>query len=1131
MARSPNATRPLTGSGKATQEFLRLVEQVQNGKTARGENDLSSKLAAVLEEQGLHTVIDTSGAGSRKRPDILAYVSQQDADLVLPAEVVIESKQPEEVEGFNSIGDAIVSDQFWASKTYPYLRDNIARVRYFAFTSFTDFAVFPVTESIRKDLVRAFAKGETECQALRQRIRRAVVAFAPGRGWSQWLGSHLSPDSLEPPPLSETRNSVPVTGGGDLDRLAGRLATLAAGMPDSVDSGLFQSIRAKLPEKYADLPDETSRDLTLFVMTQHPGFTPEQATKAIGENVDAALNEFVAASIHSLLSRLFAVKAIEDVFSIDQEPPLIEKDLWLFATDAYDGFTVEQIRAEMFSRIRRLGTSANPIVQRLAGYGSFFNWIESYIDPVLFRCVIEVFSVHNFTGLEGDLLGRFYELYAQQLNRARRKALGQYYTPLPVVRFMWHLAAGAAQEAGKVEELNVLDPAMGSATFLAEGARTLAGAGVPEFWDRLTGFDISAQVLGIAHVNLYMAVLSQLDPSDVPDVSDLRLYATDALDYQNGNFLRQLLPLMVDDIHRHFLQERVRVSTQAKQAGCYRLVIGNPPYKNNSSLTLAQVAGRFPRLLSSSVASGGAQRRNIRDDYAWFVAAADYYIGDQGMVCFILSDSFATHQSYEHFRAELVKQYHVRCLVRLGISVFTDVGYRTSFAVILLEKRAEPLDEVEDTDPIPYTDLRERAAGATSAELGTPADPRFTFLNDVVAGRSKLPCHPHTPRAECRYSLYPTAGADRLTGRTAALYERGDSDRLFSAKWSGVITAFDPFLSAESRESLGDRVESLFNLCRRTRSRNGGFDRALAQWAKSHGIKDDETGRLREVVEAIRGLGLAYSAGNIKRTFSGTLPGDARWYPPAAFTHYLYYEPRFRFQRNTNEGREVGWGAMNQWRDPRSHAITPKLIYTTASDRRNGYVAFVVDDEWCVKLHGGKSQQFNYTGLVNPMETPRLDRLPNNLMPNGIELFEALQAVGCGDDALLFYVAGVWNSAFAAELLEGGSSVRPAIRMPQNKTQIGRVQTIVTLARRARDLARIAHWLPTDRDECPASQAHQWADPALYAELGFTITGQGRKGFRTQTVYKVPDNIESALVNEREASDSRINEVVDLLYS
>lgn len=49
-------------------------------------------------------------------------------------------------------------------------------------------------------------------------------------------------------------------------------------------------------------------------------------------------------------------------------------------------------------------TVHEPVVRRLTGYGFFFDWIETHIDPVLFRSVFEALSIHDFTLIEGDLL-------------------------------------------------------------------------------------------------------------------------------------------------------------------------------------------------------------------------------------------------------------------------------------------------------------------------------------------------------------------------------------------------------------------------------------------------------------------------------------------------------------------------------------------------------------------------------------------------------------------------------------------------------------------------------------------------------------------------------------------------------
>jgi hypothetical protein len=74
-----------------------------------------------------------------------------------------------------------------------------------------------------------------------------------------------------------------------------------------------------------------------------------------------------------------------------------------------------------------------------------------------------------------------------------------------------------------------------------------------------------------------------------------------------------------------------------------------------------------------------------------------------------------------------------------------------------------------------------------------------------------------------------------------------------------------------------------------------------------------------------------------------------------------------------------------------------------------------------VKLHGGESQQFHYTGLVNPLVQASFSG-PNNLGEDAQRFYAALVAAGHSSDDLLFYVAGIYNSQTAEDYLEGGGA-------------------------------------------------------------------------------------------------------------
>jgi Eco57I restriction-modification methylase len=207
-------------------------------------------------------------------------------------------------------------------------------------------------------------------------------------------------------------------------------------------------------------------------------------------------------------------------------------------------------------------------------------------------------------------------------------------------------------------------------------------------------------------VNLYLTVLGLLNRGEAEDVGTLRLYPTDALDPRNGARLQSVLQLLIDESARRFLERRIVMSEEIKRSSHFTLVIGNPPYKNNSTRTLAQVAAVFPPLLRSSRQNARARERNIRDDYAWFFAAADHYTTERGLIAFVVSDSFCYARSYRFFREDLLRRYRVVQLVHLGRFVFRDVGPRTSFMIVLLERLQSELPDAAQTSEIPYIDLR-----------------------------------------------------------------------------------------------------------------------------------------------------------------------------------------------------------------------------------------------------------------------------------------------------------------------------------------------------------------------------------------------------------------------------------------
>ena len=1089
-------------------DYLSLVRRLTADQIARGENDLSARLSRAFEELGLHTVIDTSGGvgDRRKRPDILVYLDGGTADLVGSAEVVVESKKPAEIRG--DLVNALLGSDLWTDKFIPYCRAHIAAVRFFVLTTFERFLIVEIGDQVRSLIV----SGEDDPKAYETWVRGRSYSFdlkADPASWEGWWKTNFATTALSEVPLSKVTSVHVVADRDDLGRFADDLATVVAGHERTPESPatLLHSVRI-VATTVADLPPTVLASLTVYVMAQHRSMDAASARSYIAENLDRELTNFVSASVNSLIGRLFAYKVIEDCFCEGQPDPLLTPDKYVFHTDEYDGLDAPALLSAFMDRMRRLQHDTPPAIQSLAKTGSFYDWIEARVDPLAFRRLIRLIATRNFSVLEGDLLGRFFEHYAQRVDKRRRRQFGQYYTPVPIVSFMWATALDIAGSRAFTDQFTVLDPGVGSATFLVEGARRTAALGLSRFWDRLVGFDIDPQVIGVAYVNLFLAVLSELTPTQAEELSGLRLYPTDALDPSNSAPLEAILPLLTDPPMIEFLEGQIAMSQEGKRSGSYDVVIGNPPYHNNSDRTLQQVAEVFPRLLSTSRRNARARERNIRDDYAWFFAASDHYIRNDGLIAFVVSDSFCKLDSYRYFRIDLLRHYNIVKLIQLGEGVFEDVGPRISFVIIFMERRQTPAAPTDDR-PIDYCDLR-----------GFSAEARLELLSDAGSGGAVLDFVAHTPTAAHDYVLMPVSDlVERVKASGPPLFAAGGRG-VFVTKWPGLITAFDILFVADSPQTLVDRWARFFQCVDATRRP----DELIASFASALGADKEQESRLRTLISTARTLGLSFDKTKIKRAVTGSTPNDDRWYPSASLTRFVYYETALNIERNENEGRAQGWGTMNQWGVQQCQDSAPKLMFTTGSKARYGLKAFVVNDLWYVKLHGGTSQQFSYTMLDDPTKLSRLDGLPNNLTRDAETLLQQILDDGGTHEEFLLFIAGLYNSTVSELFLTGGGG--KVLHIPLGDARAARAISLI--GRRLRDLTFLGEAFAVeatlDLDAIPYDVSYLTDD----LEIDVCIRGGGR--MRQERLAKATLETKELMEADVRSSQEQLDDLVERIY-
>lgn len=291
----------------------------------------------------------------------------------------------------------------------------------------------------------------------------------------------------------------------------------------------------------------------------------------------------------------------------------------------------------------------------------------------------------GYAALRGDAdpLMHFYEDFLAAYNPQLRKARGVWYTPAPVVRFIvravddllaarFGLRDGLADASettrpvknpltGAVRQVTVhrvqlLDPAVGTGTFLAEAVRRIHGhfgGALEGLWrdyaarhllPRLMGFELLMASHAVAHVKLDAVLAAtgyQLGEGD-----RLNLFLTNALEpYAVSQ--RATIP---------WLSEEGAAANRAKLQCPVMVMLGNPPYSVSSSNR-----GEWIESLTMDY-KRGLNERNIQplsDDYIKFIRLGQYYVErtGEGILAYISNNGFLDGVIHRQMRHELLRVF------------------------------------------------------------------------------------------------------------------------------------------------------------------------------------------------------------------------------------------------------------------------------------------------------------------------------------------------------------------------------------------------------------------------------------------------------------------------------------------
>ncbi len=342
----------------------------------------------------------------------------------------------------------------------------------------------------------------------------------------------------------------------------------------------------------------------------------------------------------------------------------------------------------------------NPFLRRLfqyiAGY-DIDDRIKTTVDNLadVFRATNVEAMLQNFgksTQTEDPII-HFYETFLAEYDPKQRKSRGVFYTPQPVVNFIvrsvddilkseFGLTQGLAdtsktkikikdvtkatsdlrsktksiEREEEVHRVQILDPATGTGTFLAEIVRQVYNkfTGQQGIWNnyvethllpRLNGFELLMASYAMAHLKLDL-ILSETGFK--PTINQrLRIYLTNSLEEYHPD---------TGTLLANWLSTEANEANGIKRDTPVMVILGNPPYSvssTNKSKWIEKLMIDYKKELNE---------RNIQplsDDYLKFIRFGEYYINKNGngILAYISNNSFIDGIIHRQMRKTLLNSF------------------------------------------------------------------------------------------------------------------------------------------------------------------------------------------------------------------------------------------------------------------------------------------------------------------------------------------------------------------------------------------------------------------------------------------------------------------------------------------
>lgn len=349
---------------------------------------------------------------------------------------------------------------------------------------------------------------------------------------------------------------------------------------------------------------------------------------------------------------------------------------------------------------------SNPFLRKLFGYiagpdiDDRIRWIVDNLAEVFLACnVLDLLKDFGKSTKMEDPIIHFYETFLSEYDPKLRKARGVWYTPQPVVDFIvravddilksdFNLLQGLAdtskvkikvkdiskaspnqrskpkmiEREEEVHRVQILDPATGTGTFLAEVVKHIHKRfeGQSGIWNsyvenhlipRINGFELLMASYAMAHLKLEL-LLAETGFKATKN-QRLRVFLTNSLEEHHPD---------TGTLFASWLSNEASEANHIKRDTPVMCVIGNPPYSGESANKGEWIMNLMEDYKKEPGGNEKLKERNpkwINDDYVKFIRYGQHYIekNGSGVLAFINPHGFLDNPTFRGMRWNLLKTY------------------------------------------------------------------------------------------------------------------------------------------------------------------------------------------------------------------------------------------------------------------------------------------------------------------------------------------------------------------------------------------------------------------------------------------------------------------------------------------